>query len=195
MRQTRTLAAMALLCAAACAHAEHFQYRVDLTGSYSVGGAEGCAPPDFDQPACPREGSLAATFSFDTPGRADASWLIAAGFGDIVDFRIDLGSLADGPLFGGVNVTDGIPNGSVQTADGLEMFTFDGATRTASWDYDYLDHNPWGHFTGTLSAVPEPGTGASLLAALGAMLAASRWCRAQPRPQASKSGFSKPGLA
>lgn len=196
MRQARSLVAGAVLCAAVSAHAEHFQYRVDLTGTYSVGGPEGCGPPNFDQPACPRQGSGTATFSFDTPSNADASWLIAGDSGDIVDFRIDLGALAGGSLFGGVNVTGGVPNGTVQTPDGLETFTFDWATRTASWDYDYLDHNPWGHFTGILTAVPEPGTRASLLAGLATILAAAaRRRRAQPRPQATKSGFSNRGLA
>lgn len=195
MRQARLIAAATLLCASACAHAEHFQYRVDLTGQYSIGGAEGCAPP-FDQPACPRDGSVTATFSFDTPSEADGSWLIASDFGDITDFRIDLGALAAGPLFGGVNVTGGVPNGTVQTSDGLESFTFDWASRTASWDYDYLDHNPWGHFAGVLSAVPEAGTRATLLAGLATILCASALRRRpQSRPHATKSGFSKPGLA
>lgn len=174
MRQARSLAAAALLCAAAGAHAEHFQYRVDLTGQYSAGGTDGCSPPDFSQPACPRNGSQTATFSFDTPGTADGSWMIAGNSGEILDFTIGLGWLTTGSLYGGVNLAGGIPNGSVQTVDGLETFTFDAATRTATWDYDYLDHNPWGHFYGTLSAVPEAGTSASLLAGLMAMLAAFR---------------------
>ena len=195
MRQARLLAAAALLCAAAGARAEHFQYSVNLTGMYSDGGAEGCSAPAFDEPACPREGSRTATFSFDTPGTSDGSWLIAGDSGDILDFQIDLGALANGSLYGGINVNGGVLNGTVQTFDGLETFTFDEATRMATWDYDYLDHNPWGHFVGTLSAVPEPGMGASLLAGVVAMLAVSRRRKAQPRPQASKSGFSKPGLA
>jgi len=196
MRQARTLAAAALLCTAVGAHAEHFQYQVELTGQYSSGGTDGCAPPDFDQPACPRDGSATATLSFDTPSNADGSWLIAGDSGDITDFKIDLGWLADGSLFGGVNMSGGVPNGTVQTPDGLETFTFDWATRSASWDYDYLDHNPWGHFTGILSAVPESGTSVSLLAGLAMILAATARRRsAQPRPQAAKSGFSNPGLA
>ena len=89
-------------------------------------------------------------------------------------------------------MSGGVANGTVQTPDGLETFTFDWATRSASWDYDYLDHNPWGHFTGILSAVPESGTRASLVAGLAAT---ARRRSAQPRPQAAKSGFSNPGLA
>lgn len=173
MRQARLLAAAALLCMAATAHAEHFQFRVDLTGQYSIGGTDGCAPPDFDQPACPRDGSVTATFSFDTPSNVDASWLIAGDSGDITDFKIDLGELANGSLFGGVNVSGGVPNGTVQTADGLESFTFDWATRAASWNYDYLDHNPWGHFTGSLSAVSEPAAWVSLLGGLALLLVIS----------------------
>lgn len=52
---------------------EHFQYQVDLTGQYSSGGIDGCAPPDFDQPAFPRDGSATATLSFDTPSNADGA--------------------------------------------------------------------------------------------------------------------------
>ena len=58
MRTRRLLAAAALLAASALAHAEHFQYDLDLSGTYSLGGTEGCTPPDFDQPACPRNGTL-----------------------------------------------------------------------------------------------------------------------------------------
>jgi hypothetical protein len=169
MTQVRTFAALALICVTASAHAEHFQYDVNLSGMYSDGGTDGCYPPDFNQPACPREGTRTATFSFDTPTGADGSFLVEGNFGDITDFQTNLGGLAQGPLFGGVNLYGGVANGVVQTSDGLETFTFDWATRSATYIYDYLDHNPWGNFKGTLSAVPEPGSASTFLAGLLAM--------------------------
>ena len=156
--------ATALLSIAASAQAEHFQYRVDLAGLYSGGGSEGCFPPDFNQPACPREGSLTAILSFDTPSGDDGSYLIADSFGDITNFYVNLGGLPGDSLFGAVNLNAGVPNGSVQASDQSETFTFDWATRSASYIYDFGYHNPYGNFAGTLSSVPEPSLLALLLA-------------------------------
>jgi hypothetical protein len=195
MRPVRTLATLATLCCCASAHAEHFQFQVDLTGTYSVGGTEGCYPPDFNQSACPRDGTRTATFSFDTPTSQDGAFLIAGSWGEITDFQIDLGWLTPGDLYGGVNLAGGLPNGTVETLDGLEVFSFDWATRSATYDYDYLDHNPWGRFSGKLSAVPEPRGDFAALLGLCAIAALARRRKGQASPQAAKSGFSNPGLA
>ncbi len=174
MRHPRWAATAALLVACAGAHAEHFQYAVSLSGTYSMGGTDGCSPPDFDQPACPREGTLAAMLSFDTPSGLDGAYLIEDGFGDITNFKIDLGYLPQQSLFGGVNLLAGVPSGSVQSADGMELFTFDWATRSASFTYDYGYHMANGSFTGNLAAVPEPATALLMLAAAGALGALRR---------------------
>ena len=175
MRHRRMLAAAALLTTALAARAEHFEYAVELTGTYSAGGTEGCTPPLFDQPACPQTGSLSGLLSFDTPTSGDGSWTIEGNFGDITDFSVNLGSLDSELLFGGVNVIDGAPNGSVGPSDGSESFVFDWATRSVSYDYDYGYHSPNGTFLGTLVAVPEPATALLLLA--GVAGAAFGWRR------------------
>ena len=166
MRPRRLLAAAALLAACASAHAEHFEFAVSLSGIYSGGGTDGCYPPDFNQSACPRPGKLAALMSFDTPTTGDGSFLIVDNFGDITDFKVDLGFLDDEVLYGNVNVASGLPYGSVQASDQTETFTFDWATRSASFVYDYGYHNPNGNFSGTLSAVPEPSLALLMLAGL-----------------------------
>ena len=168
MRHRRMLAA-ALLVATGAAHAEHYEYKVDLTGTYSVGGTQGCTPP-FDQPACPVAGTLSGLLSFDTPTRGDGSWTIEADFGDITDFYVSLGSLATDQLFGGVGVQDGAPNGYVQASDATETFSFDWADRSASYSYDYGYHSPNGQFTGSLTAVPEPAAALLMLAGVALLL-------------------------
>ena len=166
MKPRRLLAAVALLAGCAAAHAEHFQFTVSLSGTYSAGGTDGCTPPDFNQPACPHPGALSAQMSFDTPTTGDGSFMIVDNFGDITDFKVNLGFLDNESLFGDVNVVGGRPSGSVQAADQSETFTFDWATRTASFVYDYGYHNPNGKFAGTLSAVPEPSAALLMLAGL-----------------------------
>ena len=193
------LAVAALLTTVLAAHAEHFQYAVSLSGTYSGGGTEGCVPP-FDQPACPRTGNLSAVMSFDTPVDGDGSWLIEPGATDITDFYVNLGGFPTDLLLGGISVTDGMPGGTVQAIDESETFSFDWANRTAEFTYDYGYHGANGSFAGTLSAVPEPSVAWLLLAglacfSLGAVARAERIRRArQLAPQAAKSGFSKPGL-
>lgn len=174
MRHRRMLAAAALLTTALAAHAEHFEYRVELTGTYSQGGTEGCTPPSLDQPACPRPGSLSGLLSFDTPASGDGSWSIEGNFGEITDFSVNLGSLGSEDLYGDVNVVNGAPNGSVGPIDGTESFAFDWADHTASYDYAYGDHAPFGAFTGTLSAVPEPAAALLLLAGLAGLSGSAR---------------------
>jgi hypothetical protein len=166
MRHRHLLAATALLAASIAAHAEHFQYAVSLSGTYSQGGTEGCFPPDFDQPACPRTGSLSALLSFDTPANGDGYFSIQDHFGDITNFTVNLGWLPEDALYGGIEVTNGAPHGSVQALDQSEYFDFDWATRTATYTYDYGYHGANGTFAGTLAAVPEPGMLTLMLAAL-----------------------------
>jgi hypothetical protein len=172
MQHRRVLAA-ALLIAAGAAHAEHFEYKVDLTGTYSAGGTEGCTPP-FDQPACPVAGTLSGLLSFDTPASGDGSWSVEADFGDITDLYVSLGSLATDQLFGGIGVQNGAPNGFVQAGDQTETFSFDWADRTASYSYDYGYHSSNGQFTGSLSAVPEPGVALLFLAGMAGLFGAVR---------------------
>ncbi len=174
MRPRLMLATAALLTTTFAAHAEHFEYKVQLSGTYSQGGTEGCTPPLFDQPACPRPGSLSGLLSFDTPTSGNGSWSIEGNFGDITDFSVDLGFLDSEDLYGGVSVIDGAPNGSVGPLDGSESFAFDWAKRTASFDYDYGYHDANGTFAGTLSAVPEPMTALLLLAGLAGMAGSAR---------------------
>jgi len=166
MRHRRSLAAAALLSTCLAAHAAHYEYDIDLHGTYSGGGTEGCFPPDFNQPACPRDGALTGHLVFDTPADGDGSWSIIGTFGDITSFSINLGSLDSDMLFGGVDVHGGVPSGSVQASDTSESFSFDWGTRTASFDYDYGYHSPNGSFRGVMFAVPEPTSAALLLAGL-----------------------------
>ena len=174
MRLRRPLALATLVLASATAHAEHFEYTVALQGIYSGGGTEGCFPPDFNQPACPRPGYLSALLSFDTPGTADGSYLIAQGFGDITNFTVNLGGLPTEALYGGVNLNNGIPNGTVQSADATESFTFDWSDRTASFQYDYGYHASNGSFSGRLYAVPEPSLAVLMLGGLAALVGIGR---------------------
>ena len=195
MNLRRVLAVAVLMATALAAHAEHFQYAVNLSGTYSGGGTEGCFPP-FDQPACPRTSTLSAMMSFDTPVDGDGSWQIEPGFTDITDFTVNLGSFSTDLLVGGISVTDGKPSGTVQAIDDSETFSFDWASRTA--EYSYVgDRGAQGSFAGTLSAVPESGSASLLLAGLAGIGLVAAACARRARqlaPQAAKSGFSKPDL-
>jgi hypothetical protein len=172
------LALAALALSAATAHAEHFEYTVALQGIYSGGGSEGCFPPDFNQPACPRPGYLSALLSFDTPGTADGAYLIAQNFGDITNFTVNLGWLPSEALYGGVNLSNGVPNGTVQSADATETFTFDWSAHTATYQYDYGYHASNGSFSGAMYAVPEPSLAVLMLAGLAAVAGIGRRRRA-----------------
>jgi hypothetical protein len=171
MRRLRVLAVAAFAAAAATAHAEHFQYGLDLSGTYSLGGTDGCYPPDFDQPACPRAGTLTATLSFDTPSEADGSYMVG---GDVTNFIVTLGSMPTDFLLGGINLTGGVPDGVVRAIDESESFSFDWATRSARYSYDFGYHGANGSFTGTMLALPEPSHALLLLAGLLAVGAAGR---------------------
>jgi hypothetical protein len=193
------LAAVALLALASAAHAEHFQYAVDLSGTASGGDPEGCFPPLFNQPSCPHAESFHGVLSFDTPVDGDGSWLIEPGLTDITNFNVSggVGTFSSELLVGDISVTAGQSSGTVQALDGSETFTFDWATRSAEYSYAFGPFAATGDFTGTMSAVPEPDAGALLLAGLAglSLLAAARARRGrQLAPQAAKSGFSKPGL-
>jgi hypothetical protein len=108
--------------------------------------------------------------SFDTPASGDGSYLIEGSFGDITNFYVSLGDLPYDTLYGGVNVVNGAPNGSVQASDQSETFTFDWADRSATYVYDYGYHAANGNFAGTLSAVPEPASLGSMIVALAGLL-------------------------
>jgi len=172
MRHHRTLAAVALLITVASAPARHYGYEVNLTGTYTVGGPQGCTPAD--QTGCPQPGAMLGSVSFDTPSDGDGSWLIESNYGDITDFLVTVGSLPTDTLYGDINVVDGAPNGSVQALDQSETFTFDWATRSAEYSYGFPAPSPNGNFTGTLTAVPEPATGVLLLAGLAGLVGARR---------------------
>lgn len=166
MRHRRMLATLGLLAACSAAHAEHFQYAVELSGTYSLGGTDGCYPPDFNQPACPRPGSLTAFLSFDTPTSADGAFFIGS---DVTNFVVTLGYMPEDSLLGGIQLYGGVPSGTVLAADESERFTFDWGDHSASYSYDYGYHAANGSFTGTLSAVPEPLGALPLLAGLAAL--------------------------
>ena len=176
MRQRPLLAAAVLLALSAAAHAEHFEYRISLSGTYSDGDTDGCTPP-FDQPSCPRPGTLTGFLRFDTPSGSDGNYAIG---GDITDFYVSLGGLPGDVLWGGVDLTGGVPSGLVQSLDMTEYFNFNWADRSAIYTYDYGYHNPNGSFTGLLSAVPEPGPLTLLLAGLVGLTGLGRRRRARP---------------
>ena len=186
MTNPRMLAAVALVAVASAAHAEHFEYAVNLTGTYEGGGTAGCTPP-FNQPGCPSPGSLSGVLSFDTPTNGDGSWLIEPGIADITDFNVSFGSFATELLLGNISVTDGSPAGSVQAIDESEFFNFDWADRTASYSFGYGGHDGGGSFAGTLSSVPEPSLALMVLAALAGVfpLAQRRDRTATSRPTTS----------
>ena len=172
MRQRRSIAAIALLILATSAQAKHFEYTLNLTGSYSIGGTEGCT--QADPSGCPHDGTLTGLLSFDTPTDGDGAWDVTSNFGDITNFYVSLGAMPTDFLLGSVNVNQGAPNGSVQAADQTESFTFDWASRVAEYSYDYGYHAPNGAFTGTLAAIPEPGIALMLVAGLAAIVGARR---------------------
>ena len=165
MTTPRMLAAVALLALASAAHAAHFEYAVSLTGTSQGGDPGGCTPP-FDQPGCPTASSISGLLSFDTPTSGDGTWMIQPGIADITHFSTSFSSFSGEPLVGDISVTGGKPSGSVQAIDGSESFSFDWASRTASYSYAFGDFGASGSFTGTLSAVPEPSPALMLLAAL-----------------------------
>jgi hypothetical protein len=167
----QALATAALLIGAGAAHAEHFEFTVSLNGMFSEAGTDGCTPP-FDQPTCPHAGHLSGLLSFDTPRSADGSYSIEDQFGDITDFFVNLGGLPYDTLYGGVNLTGGMPSGTVQSSDQTESFAFDWADRSASYVYDYGYHNINGAFSGSLSLVSESETPALML--LGILLIVRR---------------------
>jgi hypothetical protein len=174
MLNRQMLAAAVLLVACAAAHAEHFDFLVSLNGTYSAGGTDGCTPPLFDQPACPRPGHLDATLSFDTPSAADGDYLLGDGPDEISNFSVGVGGFATDVLLGDIGLLDGVPSGNIQAVDESEHFFFDWADRYASFDYDYGYHGANGSFVGTLSLAPEPAAPAMLLTALVAMIGAGR---------------------
>jgi hypothetical protein len=167
MHHRHWLAAVALLAAAASAHATHFEYRIDLSGTYTEGSIDGCTPPDFE--GCPKPGTLTGVLSFDTPSAEDGTYMIDGAFGDITNFYVSLGGLPYDVLYGGVDLYGGVPGGVVQSLDQTEYFFFNWADRSAVYSYDYGYHNGNGSFTGTLSTIPEPGTGLLMLAGLAAL--------------------------
>ncbi len=156
MRHRPLLAAAALLAVSAAARAEHFEYRVTLSGTYSDGDSEGCTPPEFNQPSCPQAGTLSGTLSFDTPSSGDGDYTIDGAFGDITNFYVSLGGLPGDVLWGGVDLASGVPSGVVQSLDQTEYFNFSWGDRSVVYSYDYGYHSPNGSFTGLLSTVPEP---------------------------------------
>jgi hypothetical protein len=165
MRQRPLLAAAALLALSAAAHAEHFEYRISLSGTFSDGDTEGCTPP-FDQPSCPRAGTLTGLLRFDTPSGSDGNYAINGEFGDITNFYVSLGALPGDILWGGVDLAGGVPSGVVQSLDQTEYFNFNWGDHSAVYSYDYGYHSPNGSYTGLLSAVPEPAPVALLLTGL-----------------------------
>jgi len=179
MRTRQIYAAVALLVASVAAHAEHFDFRVSLDGTYSIGGTEGCTPPLFDEPACPRAGHLDAIMSFDTPSAADGDYMLGSGSDQVSNFYISVGAFSTDALVGDIGLLDGAPGGSILALDESERFFFNWADRSASFDYDYGYHGANGSFTGTLLAAPEPGAAAMLLAALATMLGATRLRRSR----------------
>ena len=156
------MAALALAATAIAAHAEHFSYRINLSGTYALGGPDQCT--EIDQSGCPQPGTLTGTMSFDTPGSADGGYAIDGSFGDVTNFYVSLGGMPGDVLFGEVDLFGSVPSGVVQSLDMTEYFLFDAGAGTASYSYDYGYHNPNGAFTGTLSAIPEPATVLLLLA-------------------------------
>ncbi len=174
MNHRRLLAGLALATVSLAAHAEHFQYRVALDGTYSIGGTDGCYPPLFDQPACPRAGHLDATLSFDLPSSDDGDYLVGLGSPGVSNFLLDLGNFDGEALFGDIQLIGGVPDGNIQAADASEFFTFDEGQRTAAFRYGDIDHGARGDFAGTLSAAPEPGGLALMLAGLAGMAALRR---------------------
>lgn len=177
MRHRRFLAAAALLAFTSLARAEHFEYDLQMRGTYTVGGTDGCTPPGFDQPACPQSGRLTAVMSFDLPAMTDGDYLVGFGPEGVSNFNLSLGSFSTDSLLGDIQLIGGVPSGNVQAVDGSERFMFDWGQQTAFFTYSYGDFGASGTFSGAMTSAPEPSTTATLLLGLCAGLGWARRSR------------------
>lgn len=194
MHATKFLAATALAAAAAVSHADaRWEFAVDGSGTVAAGGTEGCAPDFPDQ--CPQAAVWTGTLTFITASAADGTY----GIGQVVDdtwvpggiVRVTLDSNlgytdVDGRQDPGLQFFPGtypyaitVAGGratdirwtSLEAPENIGFLQVDGFNATYT---SFYYHGGSVNATGTLTAIPEPGTFALSLAGLALTALAGR---------------------
>jgi hypothetical protein len=199
MRATKILVATALAAAATASQASAgWEFAVNGSGTVAAGGTEGCAPDFPDQ--CPQTAAWMGTLTFVTASADDGTY----GIGQVVDDAWVPGGILHVRLDSNLGFTDvdghedpGLqffPGGypyAITVAGGhvtdiqwtsLEAPESIGFLQVNGFRLTYTSsvyHGPTVDASGTLTAIPEPGTFALSLAGLA--LTALALKRRQPR--------------
>jgi hypothetical protein len=202
MHAKRLLVAAALAATAAASHAAAaWEFAVNGSGTVAAGGTQGCAPAFPDQ--CPQPATWSGTLTFVTDSAADGTYGIGQVEGDawvpggILHVRLDtnLGFTdVDGHEDPGLQFFPGGYPYAITVAGGhvtdiqwtsLEAPENIGFMQVKGFAITYTSsvyHGPTVDATGTLSAIPEPGTSALTLAGLALTALALRGRRARRAP-------------
>jgi hypothetical protein len=206
MRAKKILVAATLVATAAVAQASaSWEFAINGTGTFTSGGTEGCAPDFPDQ--CLQTGPWNGTLTFITSSRDDGTY----GIGELVDdtwvpggiLHVTLESTmgytyVDGHEDPGLQFFPGaypyaitVANGhvtdiqwtSLEAPESIGFLHVDGFNATFTSSYY---HGPSVDASGTLTAIPEPGTSALSLAGLALTALALRGRRGAPATRSSR---------